>query len=91
MLQILVITQQYSHQDSTSDNRPRSVPALELCGCYPITVNHTKQGRVKCRRHSTVPTVPTQRAILEEGRWKKVLPSKVCIKSVTCGSMYLKH
>ena len=27
----------------------------------------TKQGRIKCRRHSTVPTIPTQGAILEEG------------------------
>ena len=27
----------------------------------------TKQGRVKCRRHSTVPMVPTQGAIREEG------------------------
>ena len=27
----------------------------------------TQQGRVKCRHHITIPAVPTQEAILEEG------------------------
>ena len=36
--------------DNSSIN---SVPALELRGCYPISVNHTKQGRFKCRHHVT--------------------------------------
>ena len=35
----------------------------------------TKQGRVKCRCHSTVPTVPTQEAIPEEGGYEKKLVS----------------
>ena len=37
----------------------------------------TQQDCVKCRRHFTIPAVPTQEAILEEGgSWKRVPKSK---------------
>ena len=46
-----------------------SLLAVNNSNCESLTIKPraTQQGHVKCRHHVTLPAVPTQEAILEEG------------------------
>ena len=49
----------------SSSNQSRLMTQIRTCP------RATQQGRIKCRCHVTVPVVPTQEAIPEEGGFKK--------------------